>query len=44
MEVRGSLVRIVDTVERLYTADLALLAGPDQGWLTTIGFWKRSKT
>ena len=30
---------IVETVESGYmTKDLALLVGPDQGWLTTMGF------
>jgi len=33
---------IVDTVESGFmTKDLALLVGPDQGWLTTIGFLEK---
>ena len=33
---------IVDTVESGYmTKDLALLVGPDQGWLTTMGFLEK---
>ncbi|MEP2532545.1 NADP-dependent isocitrate dehydrogenase [Shimia sp.] len=33
---------IVDTVEAGYmTKDLALLVGPDQGWLTTMGFLEK---
>ena len=33
---------IVDTVESGFmTKDLALLVGPDQGWLTTMGFLEK---
>ena len=33
---------IVDTVESGFmTKDLAVLVGPDQGWLTTIGFLEK---
>jgi isocitrate dehydrogenase len=33
---------VVDTVESGYmTKDLALLVGPDQGWLTTEGFLEK---
>ncbi|MEO1365369.1 MAG: isocitrate/isopropylmalate family dehydrogenase, partial [Pseudomonadota bacterium] len=33
---------IVDTVEAGHmTKDLALLVGPDQGWLTTMGFLEK---
>ena len=33
---------IIDTVEAGHmTKDLALLVGPDQGWLTTMGFLEK---
>jgi isocitrate dehydrogenase len=33
---------VVDTVESgSMTKDLALLVGPDQGWLTTMGFLEK---
>ena len=50
LDGNAALARFADTLERVVvetiesghmTKDLALLVGPDQGWLTTMGFLEK---